>query len=200
MMATATRAWTKLNRRLGGDDGNPLRRRCDVIESWLLPAAVAVFLAMCPAVAVATGAWVSAHNAATRQAQAAALPVRATLLEAAPGPVHTDHGANTWVVWTPAQWTAAGHTRIGDVPATAGSRAGTTMTIWLTRSGRVEPPPLTAAQVRDDVAAYTLLFLGALAIMLAALALVARKVLDRRRLASWETAWLAIGPRWSHQL
>ena len=84
MMATPTTTWMKLTRRLGRD-GNPLRRRSDLIEAWLLPAVIAVFLALCPVVAVVTAAWVHADNAAARHAQLSWHRAEAVLLQAAPG-------------------------------------------------------------------------------------------------------------------
>jgi hypothetical protein len=39
----------------------------------------------------------------------------------------------------------------------------------------------------------------ALAIVLGGLTLLVRRVLDRRRLARWGAAWLAVGPQWSRQ-
>jgi hypothetical protein len=119
------------------------------------------------------------------------------LRQSAAGPEYQDHGANTWVVWTPARWTVDGHAQSGPVPAEAGMLAGSTMTVWVNRAGRVVPPALTVGQVRTEVAAYTLPILGALGILLAAATCLARTVLDRRRLARWESAWLSIGPQWS---
>jgi hypothetical protein len=58
---------------------------------------------------------------------------------------------------------------------------------------------VTTAQAGDRVLADTVIALAGLAAMLAGLAWLARRVLDRRRLAGWETAWLAVGPRWSRQ-
>ena len=43
------------------------------------------------------------------------------------------------------------------------------------------------------------LALAVLAVFLAGLALLGRRVLDRRRLAGWEAAWLSVGPQWSRQ-
>ncbi len=198
MMATPTTTWMKLNRRLGRD-GNPLRRRSDLIEAWLLPAVIAVFLALCPVVAVVTGAWVHADNAAARHAQLSWHRAEAVLLQAAPGPEMSDNGANSWVVWTLARWTMDGRRHVGDVPAAAKSRAGSTVAVWLDHAGNIRTPPLTAAQVGERVVTATSFVLAGLAVLLAGLAWLARRALDKRRLAGWETAWLAVGPRWSRQ-
>jgi hypothetical protein len=39
--------------------------------------------------------------------------------------------------------------------------------------------------------------LATLAVLLAGLTLIARDVLFRRRIASWEADWLSVGPQWS---
>jgi hypothetical protein len=198
VMAMPTMTWTRLTRRLGRDR-NPLRRRSDLIEGWLLPAAIAAFLAAGPFVAGAAGLWVRADNMAARGAQLSWHRVSATLLQAAPGPEMSDNGANTWVVWTPARWNADGRPRVASVPVPAGTWAGSTVPVWLDRAGNVRLPPLTAAQASNRVLVAALTALAGLAVLLAGMALLARWVLDRRRLAAWEAAWLSVGPSWSHQ-
>jgi len=198
MTAMPTTMWMQLSRRLGWD-GNPLRRRSDLIAVWLAPATAAVFLCLCPLVAAAAGTWVRADNAAIRQADASSVPVTAVLLRAAPGPAETDRGANTWTVPTLARWTMDGRSHTGYVPAAAGSRAGSGLRVRVSRAGRLQPSPLTPAQVaaRVDIAAF--LVLAAIAVLLAGLTGLARRALDRRRLAAWESGWLTVGPHWSHR-
>jgi hypothetical protein len=197
MMATTTK-WAKLSRRLG-IDGNPLRRRADKIEAWLAPVAIAVFLALCPVVAIGMSAWVHADNAAAIRAQQSWRPVKATLLEAAPGPAEPDGGANTWTVWTRARWQVGGLTRTGKVPVPANSPAGSTQTVWLNRAGAVQLPPVLASQVAGLADTATAVSLTVLAVLLGGLAFLIRRILDRRRLARWESAWLTVEPRWSHR-
>ena len=144
------------------DDHNPLRRRSDRVEAWLLPAVLAAFLVLAPLVAAATIWQVHAANAADTTAQQSLHPAPAVLLAAAPGPMHR-HGSS-WLVWTPARWTAGGVTRTGQIPVGAGTPAGSRVRVWLTRSGQVRLPPLTPGLARDRG-----LFAAALA--LAALAL-----------------------------
>jgi uncharacterized membrane protein len=36
-----------------------------------------------------------------------------------------------------------------------------------------------------------------LALLLASMAVIAHRVLNRRRLAMWEAAWMSVGPEWS---
>lgn len=197
-MTTPTMRWRRLARRLGCDR-NPLRRRSDLIEAWFLPVVIVVFLALGPLVAGATGLWVRADNVAAHRAQLSWHRVTAVLLQASPGPLMSDGGANSWVVWTPARWAVDGRLRFGNVPAAAGTRAGSAVPVWLDRAGKVRVPALTVAQAGDRVVVAASMALAALAVLLAGLALVGRRILDRRRLAGWEAAWQSVGPRWSHQ-
>jgi hypothetical protein len=125
--------------------------------------------------------------------------VRAVLLRAAPGPEFTDQGANTWTVWEPARWTVDGQQHSGSIPVAAGSAAGSTQTAWLDSHGQVQVPPQNPARLAQTVDTAMLIAGTALAVVIAILTLLARWFLDRRRLAGWESGWLAVGPLWSHQ-
>jgi hypothetical protein len=194
-MTTPTMTWTRLTRRLR-DDHNPLRRRSDRVEAWLLPAVLAAFLVLAPLVAAATIWQVHAANAADASAQRALHPAPAVLLAAAPGPMHR-HGSS-WLVWTPARWTAGGVTRTGQIPVGAGTPAGSRVRVWLTRSGQVRLPPLTPGLARDRSRFAASLALAALADALALAALAGRWRLNRRRLSDWTVGWLAVERQWSH--
>jgi hypothetical protein len=195
-MTPRTRAWRRLVSRLRRTR-NPLRRRSDVIEAWLLPAAIAAFLVLGPLVGGGVASWIKGDTAAARQAQHSWHRVSAVLLAAAPGPMMADDRASSLIVWTPAHWTWDGHRQHGRVPATAGTGAGSKVAVWLNPAGQVQRPPLTAAQAKDRVIVAVSMALIVLAVFLAALAWIIGRVLDWRRLAGWETAWLAVGPQWS---
>ena len=124
----------------------------------------------------------------------------AVLLRAAPGPEFSDNGANTWTVWVPARWAVAGRHHTGNVPVPADSRAGSTQTVWLDSAGHVRTPAMSKPELSGAIGTGILLALAALAVVVAVATGLARWVLDRRRIASWEAAWLAVGPRWSHQV
>ena len=71
------------------------------------------------------------------------------------------------------------------VPARRGSRplaAGSTL-------GHAQLA--TRAQLAEEVA------VAGLAIMLAVIGWLARRALDRRRMAAWDADWLATGPQWT---
>ncbi len=195
-MTTPTMTWTRLTRRLGSDH-NPLRRRSDLIQAWLAPAALAAFLVLGTLATGAASMWIHADNAAVQQAQRSWRPVPAVLLRSTPGPMFTAGGANSWTTWAPARWAASGRRHTGWVPAAAGTRAGRPVVVWLDRSGNVQVPALTPGQVADRVAVAALIALTVLAVALGSLARLGRWLLDRRCLAAWETAWLATAPRWA---
>ncbi|MBO0825493.1 MAG: hypothetical protein J2P27_16820 [Actinobacteria bacterium] len=194
-----TTRWMKLARRLGRD-GNPLRRRSDLIEAWLAPVAILVFLALCPLVVSLVAMGVRAENGATQRAQQSWHPVSAVLLRTAPGPEFADHGANTWTEWAPARWTVGGRRYTANIPVPARSPAGSRQTVWLDRAGHVMAPAMNARELGDAIDTSILLALSTLAVVVTVAVATARLVLDRRRLASWEAAWLHVGPRWSHQV
>ncbi len=188
--------WKRLTRRLGRDR-NPLRRRSDVIDAWLVPVAIVVFVALCPLVLALVGGWTRAANTSEEQAQAHWHHVQAVLLRSVPGAEQADHGTNNWIAWAPARWTAGGIEHTGIVPATSGTRAGTVVTVWLDSAGRAHSPPLTPGGATGRVIEASVAGLAVLAVALATMTVLARRFLDRRRLDGWETGWLSVGPTWS---
>jgi hypothetical protein len=191
-----TTTWTRVARRLGFDH-NPLRRRLDLIDGWLVPTAIAAFVALGPLLAGGAGLWVHADNAAAQRAQRSWHEVRAVVLQPVPGPAMSGSGSASWLVWTPARWTADGRIRTGNVPVPAGTSQDAVVPVWLNRAGRVQAPPLTTAAARDRIVVAALFALASLAVLLTIVAAAARWLLDRRRLAGWEAAWRSVGPQWS---
>ncbi len=193
-MASTTK-WTRLKRRLGLDH-NPLRRRSDLVAGWLLPAVLAAVLLLGPLVAIVAGRWARTDDAAAWRAQQSWHHVPAVLLQSTPGPMFGDSGANSWTVWTRALWTVNGQRHIGTVPAVSGTRAGTTVPVWLDQAGKPRLP-LSAGAASDRVITASAMAVAALALLLATIAVIGHRVLNRRRLASWEAAWMSVGPQWS---
>jgi hypothetical protein len=188
--------WQRLTRRLH-HDGNPLRRRVDIFEAWLVPVAIVVFLALCPLVLSVTGSWMRAANVSEQHAQVGWRPVHGTLLQSVPGPQQANHGMNSWITWVPARWTENGVVRQGVVPAEAGSRAGSSVTVWLDSAGKVRMPPLTNGEAGSRVLEARISGLAVLAVLLAIMVVLTRQIFDRRRLAEWGRSWLSVGPTWS---
>ena len=178
-------------------DRNPLRRSLDRVEAVVLAAVIAVFLVGGPIAAFTTGQWAEHGAAAAARAERAAWhPVRAVILHGVPRPADHPYGAD-YFARVPARWTAQdGAVRTGTVMAAAGTPAGATATIWTSAQGVPTAPPLSAAQIsRQTVLAGLMAVLG-LALLLTVSAVVIRRLLNRRRMVSWDAEWSATGPQW----
>jgi hypothetical protein len=178
-----------------GLDGNPLRRASDRAEAWIRAGLLAVFLTAGPMAALAAGQW-TAH-AAGAGTSAHPHAIHAVLLQ--PATASSGPAAAIWggQVWVRARWeSAGGSARTGEVPAPAGAPARTVVTVWLNASGQVTGPP----QLGESASAAVLTAVMTLAVMALALLVMLRLIqrfLNWRRLAAWEAAWRAIGPRWT---
>ena len=177
-------------------DRNPLRRTADRVEAAVMAGLLVVFLAGVPLAALAAAGQVAASGMRAERAQAGWRQVPAVLLQDAPEPAHALSQASLEPL-VRARWTAGGSPREGEVYAPGGARAGTTVMVWTDRSGRLESAPLA----RADVAAQEALAALAAAVLAAAAVAVtgflARRALDRRRLAAWDAEWSRTGPQWT---
>ena len=177
-------------------DRNPLRRGSDRVETAVLGVLLAAFLAIAPFAAHAAGSWGYAAAARAAQAQRASLhQVSAALLR--PEPVLSNYGsASAFVV--EARWRAPdGRVRAGQLFVTADVATRHATRLWVDQAGRLTGPPLTRDQLaaRGELAAGVAV--GCLATLLITVAWLARRSLDRRRMAAWDADWLATGPRWT---
>ena len=85
----------------------------------------------------------------------------------------------------------------GTAPGIAGAPTGARVLVWLNGSGEpADPPPSQSSLVFGAIALPFGASCGA-GLVLAMCYGLARLVLDRRRLAAWESAWAAVGPRWT---
>jgi len=198
---------TRLGRRLGTCwlarllrgwrlDRNPLRRGSDRAETVVLGALLAAFLAVAPFAAHAAGNWGYASAARTAQAQRTSLyQVTATLLRSASVPSGYGPAAHFVVE---ARWRAPdGRVRTGELYVTADVAAAHTARIWVDQAGRLTGPPLSRDQLTGRGGLAAVVAVGCLAALLITVAWLARRSLDRRRMAGWDTDWLATGPRWT---
>jgi hypothetical protein len=182
-----------------GFDRNPLRRGTDRVEGALRLVMIIVVVTVVPATAVAAGRWTYHYVVHQAQAQQAAQhQVTAVLLRDAPATGTPDPYTSVQTAWVPARWQPPGQPpRTGEVLAVPGARKGSTVRTWIDPSGAVADPPLDHRVIAGDVwmaVTATLLVSGAL---LLAAAVLARRLLDRRRLRAWEAEWRTSGPLWS---
>jgi hypothetical protein len=197
----ARRPETRLARcaRRLGFDRNPLRRRTDRIEAAVRLATVFLLLAAVPIAAIAVGRQVD--HLALRQAQAqqaADHQVAAVLLQQAQAAGVPDPYASIQLSYVLARWQPPGQApRTGQILAPAGTRAGSTVKVWIDSSGAVtSPPPDHRIIVGDVCIAVIVTCLVASLLVLGSNALV-RRALDRRRMRAWDAEWRAAGPLWS---
>ena len=174
---------------------NTLRRPVDRIEGTVLVALTTVFL-----VAMAVASVLGVHTYQSQRAASAGLrPVVAVLSQA--GPLFD--GSLARVGQAEARWRDPGGSEQSGVlttataPGIAGAAAGARIPVWLDRSGQpVAPPGGQVAMIVNALAPGAAVAGGAAMTLLVCYGLC-RLVLDRRRLAAWESAWSLTGPRWT---
>lgn len=176
-------------------DRNPLRRASDVIETVVLALLIGAFGAGAPFAAQASGRWAStpARHAQITQEQTRYL-VPATVLSAPPDQRVLTLGATDMA----ARWTAPDGKKVtGEAYVPWGTLAGATVRVWTTRDGVITAPPLQDSQIADQAYFTEGCTVAGFAILLFGLGLLARRMLDRRRLAAWDAEWRVTGPRWT---
>jgi len=177
-----------LPRRLGWRR-NPLRRGSDRAEAWLNAVLLITLVLAGPALATATsrGAYHAEEKAAAWD-RTHRFEVWAVLM----GTPAVPQG------FAQAKWKAPdGTQRTGPVAATPDTAPGARVPIWVDERGTVSPAPLrrSPATHAAGVAVVTILLVAA---ALAAIWQLCRRLLDRRRLRSWQAEWQKVGPRWSN--
>jgi hypothetical protein len=175
---------------------NPLRRRSDVVEAWVLLAACVLAV-----LGGAVAGWLTAGamRGGFEQARTDTRAVTAVLTEKArPQAADRPGGGND--AWATVRWRAADgipHTARSEVPV--GTPAGTRVTVWVDRHGTPTSRPPSPGQATVQAA------LGGLWAATAAAGAVyggtrlVRARLDRRRMAQWAAEWEQVGARWGRQ-
>jgi hypothetical protein len=195
---TEGRWFGRLVRRLRPDK-NPLRRRSDRVETYLLAGLFVVAAAGVPFAAQAAAHAAYSGALRTEQAQLATRhQVRAVLTQ----PAGDNSSAYTLSTEVPVQATwpsVTGVKRAGAVLAEAGSPKGSAVTIWTDGAGNLTTPPLQPSQVagQGDVAALGAI-VAVVAVYLCVTAIV-RYVLNRCRMAAWDADWVVTAKAWNRQ-
>jgi hypothetical protein len=188
--------WLRGLMRLWRPDRNPLRRTADRVEAAVMAVLIVAFLGGAPLAALAAGR-ATAAGLRTERAHAGWHQVTAVLLQNAPAPAHPLFQVSLEPL-VAARWKAPdGTPRTGEVHAPAGARAGSRVPVWTNNSGRSALTPLHQGDVAEGIALAALLATIAVATVLTVLGVLARWLLDRRRLAAWDARWAATGPHWT---
>ncbi|MEV6765739.1 hypothetical protein AB0N16_34935 [Streptomyces sp. NPDC051105] len=174
---------------------NPLKRRADTLEAWVLLGAWLFTL-----LAGVLGGLAAARSVEDGLARERAEwhPVVAHVMDRAPGgsgPKSESSGRER--VWARVGWTVAdgsGHT--GQARVAAGSKAGAPVTVWTDSQGHLVTRPVTASEAHFRSALIGgLVGLSTAAVPFVA-GLVVRGRLERRRMDRWDAEWSRLGPQW----
>jgi hypothetical protein len=172
---------------------NELRRPCDRLESVILVTLSAAFLTATVAAVLLAGRFYHSQGGAAGGLR----PAEAVV--SWPGPVL----GKAYVLETRATWRLAdGAERSGELtsavaPAIYNAQAGTTLLVWLNRSGDPVPPPPGRADIVANMLLGATFLLAGVAALLTCCYVLCRMALDRHRLAKWDQAWAVTGPRWT---
>jgi hypothetical protein len=171
----------------------PLKRRSDRLEFLSRIVLALALLAAGPA-GILAGTGLAGHLSSDAAARASSLvEVRATLLRDAPGQATAADGtaatAATWAV-------PGGAARVGTVAAAPGTHAGTSVPVWLDRSGRPAEAPTARPEIVDQA-----LVAGAVTVLGTVIAglslhLVVVWLLGRQRARRWAAGWESVEPLW----
>ncbi|MEU2713286.1 hypothetical protein [Streptomyces sp. NPDC007205] len=174
---------------------NPLKRRADTVEAWVVLGAW-LLTVLAGVSAGLVGARSVEHGLAGERA--ASRPVVARVVARATGspPAH-GHTSSGDQVWAKVRWTTAdGSARTGQVRVEPGSKAGTPVTVWTDSQGHLVSRPTSAGEAAFrgtligclvGVSTAAVPFIGGLAL---------RARLERRRMDAWDTEWARLGPQW----
>jgi len=177
---------------------NPLRRRSDVAEAWIGVAVAAMLLLTVPTVGVATAA--VGERSALDQARGLHRTTAQLVADASASAVRFSGAATEDHVDVTVRWTTpSGTSRSGTAPVAAGSKAGSSTTVWLDDAGRIHPAPPTPAQARSQGAAIGAAAGAGVCVLVLGGWWVARARLDAGRRARWDRAWAEFDAHRGHR-
>ncbi|MDQ0958132.1 hypothetical protein QFZ66_002010 [Streptomyces sp. B4I13] len=173
---------------------NPLRRRDDVVEAWIVLAVWTVIALGGTLVGVVTA---HAADESFAQLRAHRHAVRAVLVESTADAVLSEEGAFGERVRAKVRWTASdGSSRTGRTLVDAGQRAGSRFVVWTDDEGRLTTEPQSASEASVEAACLGTLAALALGGLTYGAGRAARWRLDQRRTDQWGRQWEQIGPQW----
>jgi len=174
---------------------NPLRRRSDALEAWIV--LVAWSLTVLGGVFAGLAATQTVEQGLAQQ-RAEWRSVPALLTENAPDASAKASGGD--LVWAKVRWTAAdGSPRAGQAKVFAGTAAGTPVTVWTDPDGRLVTRPATASQARLRASLVGVLVGVSAGGVPFVCGRLARGRLERRRMERWDEEWERVGPLWGRK-
>ncbi|MFJ3309856.1 hypothetical protein ACIPSA_44030 [Streptomyces sp. NPDC086549] len=174
---------------------NPLRRRADVVEAWVVLGAWLLTVLAGVLAGLVTARSVEYGLARERVEWR---PVVARVVGKAPGSSasETETGVGERV-WAKVRWTVAdGSSHTGQARVAPGSAADAPVTVWTDPQGHLVTRPVTVSQghFRSGLIGVLAGVSTAAVPFIAGRALRAR--LERRRMDRWDAEWARLGPQW----
>ncbi|MFZ4189930.1 Rv1733c family protein [Streptomyces pseudogriseolus] len=178
---------------------NPLCRRSDIAEAWLLIATAVLALVLSGFAGLAAAGGVGASLDDRREHTR---PVPAVLVEdardAAPA-LESDNGGSG--VWAEVRWTAPDGTRhTGRAEVPANSKKGAEVTVHNDEAGRLVSAPPAGAEAHFQIAMAGITVAVVTGGMVLLCGWVARARLRLRRLDRWEDEWRQVEPMWRKRM
>jgi len=175
---------------------NPLRRRDDIAEAWIVLAVWALVT-----VGGTTAGLVTAHatDEVLTQLRADRHSTHAVLLtdtsKRAPTIRSSSDRASATVRWTAPN----GSSRTGTTLVDTGLKAGTRVVVWQDSRGTLMTAPPSAGEAAVEAGALGTAAGLALTGVVLGVGSAARWRLDRRRIDRWGREWDLVGPQWGHR-
>ncbi|MEV7785838.1 hypothetical protein AB0O72_10615 [Streptomyces sp. NPDC088106] len=178
---------------------NPLRRRSDLVEAWLLLATLVLALLIGAFTGVAAAGVV---NGAIEDRREHTRPVPAVLVEdaahALPASVAEDGDGG---VWAKVRWSAPdGSTRTGRAEVDTEAKAGSAATVWNDSEGRLVSAPPEGADARFQIVMAGITVAVATGGLVVLGGWLGRSRLRGQRLAEWEAEWQRVEPSWRKRM
>ncbi|MFI1837380.1 Rv1733c family protein [Streptomyces olivaceoviridis] len=179
---------------------NPLCRRTDLVQAWIGLGLLLAALAATPAAMVLVGDAAHRHYARTARHQAATRHhTTAILLQDARR--HPEPGsAEARKTRYPAEvrfTDAHGRTRTATAEVQPALTEGSAVRVWVGADGTITDPPLSPGEIRSRAMGSAIIAALGVHATAAAAHAAACRVIQRRNLAAWDTAWARTAPRWT---
>ncbi|MFJ9542165.1 hypothetical protein ACIRPX_33570 [Streptomyces sp. NPDC101225] len=172
---------------------NPLRRRIDVVEAWIILAAW-----LCAVAGGLAAAWVtgSRADAGYDRMRAARHPVQALVVKTADSQATTGPTSKRRVRAT-VRWTGAdGHAHSGVTQVKAGLSPGDGIRVWANAQNQLTPAPLSPTNAMFQSAMVGLTAAGGTGVVVLLGLQGLQAYLGRRRMHLWADDWERADRRW----
>ncbi|UIR22779.1 hypothetical protein LXH13_01005 [Streptomyces spinosirectus] len=172
---------------------NPLRRRIDVVEAWIILAAWVCAIAGGLAAAWVTG---SAADEGYDRMRAEHRPVSAVVVKPAKSEATTSPTSDRRVQAT-VRWTGAdGHPHTGRTRVKAGAAPGDRVRVWTNDRNQLTAEPLSPTNAMFQSAMVGLTAAGGAGVVVLIGVQCVQAGLGRRRMRLWDEAWEQADRRW----